>query len=291
MLNAMSSRGFRMLSTVLPATFAALMMAGAARPAPPPPSSLRLYVFDCGVIKGLGVNMFGFKEGEVPPRDFAVPCYLVVHPKGTLMWDVGVIPDSAFPAGGGPVTQGISTATRTLKSQLAEIGYRPSDITYLALSHYHSDHTANANDFAGSTWLVPQAERDAMFAPKAAGIMQQDSYRALKDSKTVILKSDDYDVFGDGTVIIKSAPGHTPGHQVLFLKLAKFGPLLVAGDLYHYPEEGTMKRFPTFEYNKEESAVSRAKIEAFVKQTGAQMWIEHDAATFAKLKKSPAWYE
>lgn len=269
----------------------ALVFAQRAPSAPAPPSSLRLYVFDCGVIKGLGVNMFNFKEGEVPARDFVVPCYLVVHPKGTLMWDVGVIPDSAFPAGGGPVTQGISTATRTLTSQLAEIGYKPSDITYLALSHYHSDHTANANAFAGSTWLVSQAERDAMFAEKPAGIIQQDSFKALKDSKTIILKTPEYDVFGDGSVIVKSAPGHTPGHQVLFLKLANTGPLLVAGDLYHYPEEATMNRFPTFEYSKEESAASRAMIAEFVKQTGAQMWIEHDAATFAKLKKSPAYYD
>jgi len=259
--------------------------------APKPPSSLRLYIFDCGTIKGMAVTSFGFKEGEVPPRDFVVPCYLVVHPKGSLMWDVGVIPDSDFPPGGGPVTQGISTATQTLKSQLAAIGYKPSDITYLSLSHYHSDHTANANEFASSTWLVSPAERDAMFAEKAAGIMKQDSFSALKHSKTVILTSDEYDVFGDGTVIIKSAPGHTPGHQVLFLKLPKTGPLLIAGDLYHYPEEGTMKRFPTFEFNKDQSAVSRAAIDDFLKKTGAQIWIEHDAATFAKLKKSPAYYD
>jgi glyoxylase-like metal-dependent hydrolase (beta-lactamase superfamily II) len=207
------------------------------------------------------------------------------------MWDVGVIPDSAFHAGGGPVTHGISTATRPLKAQLASIGYKPSEITCLALSHYHSDHTANANDFAGSTWLVRQADRDAMFAPQAAGIMQQASFSALKSSKTVILKDDEYDVFGDGSVIIKSAPGHTPGHQVLFLRLARTGPLLIAGDLYHYPEERTMNRFPTFEYNKEESAASRAAIDAFVRKTGARLWIEHDAATFAGLKKAPAYYD
>jgi N-acyl homoserine lactone hydrolase len=255
------------------------------------PSSVRLYVMDCGVIKGLAVTRFGFKEGEVPKRDFAVPCYLVVHPKGTMVWDVGVVPDEAFPAGGGPVTQGISTATKTLKGQLAEIGYKPAGINYISLSHYHSDHTANANEFAASTWLVPLAERNAMFGTIAAGIMEQSSYSALKSSKTVILGSDDYDVFGDGTVVIKSAPGHTPGHQVLFLKLANTGPLLVAGDLYHYPEEGTTKRFPDFEFNKEQSAVSRAAIDDFLKKSGAQMWIEHDAATFAKLKKSPAFYD
>jgi N-acyl homoserine lactone hydrolase len=288
----MSRNGFRSLPVILSVFLCVFFFLGAGTlSAQRPPASLRLYVMDCGVIKGLAVTMFGFKEGEVPPRDFAVPCYLVVHPRGTLIWDVGVIPDSAFPPGGGPVTQGISTATQTLKAQLAAIGYKAADITYISLSHYHSDHTANANDFAASTWLVPLAERNAMFASTAAGIMQQSSYSALKSSKTVILGSDDYDVFGDGTVILKSAPGHTPGHQVLFLKLQKTGPLLVAGDLYHYPEEGTMKRFPSFEFNKEQSAVSRAAIDDFLKKTGAQMWIEHDTATFVKLKKSPAYYD
>jgi N-acyl homoserine lactone hydrolase len=265
--------------------------AGYAQGKPAPPRTVRLYIFDCGVIKGLGVDLFGFKAGEVPPRDFFVPCYLVVHPRGTLMWDVGVVPDGAFKPGGGPVTEGPSTVDRPLKPQLAALGYTPADITYLALSHYHSDHTANANDFAASTWLVRQAERDAMFAEKPAGITQTATFSALKTSRTVVLTEDEHDVFGDGTVVIKAAPGHTPGHQVLFLKLANTGPVLVAGDLYHYPEERTMNRFPSFEFNKDQSAASRAAIDAFLMRTGAQLWIEHDAATNAPLKKAPGYYD
>src|SRR4051812_15469821 len=197
-----------------------------AQAKPAAPRSVRLYIFDCGVIKGLGVELFGFKPGEVPVRDFFVPCYLVTHPRGTLMWDVGVVPDSAFKGDGSPVTQGASTVAKPLLPQLAALGYTPADITYLGLSHYHSDHTANANAFAGSTWLVRLSERDAMFAPPAPGaIIQTASFAALKTAKTRILNDDQYDVFGDGVVVIKSAPGHTPGHQVLFLKLNKFGPL------------------------------------------------------------------
>ena len=98
-------------------------------------------------------------------------------------------------------------------------------------------------------------------------------------------------VFGDGTVVIKSAPGHTPGSQVLFLKLPKTGPVLLAGDLYHYPEERGTSKTPTFEFNAEQSLASRAKMEAFVKQSKAQLWIEHDIATHAKLKKAPAFIE
>src|SRR5262245_3508255 len=207
------------------AVIGALALVSTMSAAPAPPKNVRLYIFDCGVIKALGVDLFGFKAGEVPARDFFVPCYLVVHPRGTLMWDVGVVPDSAFKPDGGAVTEGPSTVERPLKPQLAAVGYAPGDITYLAMSHYHSDHTANANDFAASTWLVRQAERDAMFAEKPAGIVQPATFSALKTSRTVILQEDEHDVFGDGTVVIKAAPGHTPGHQVLFLKLANTGPV------------------------------------------------------------------
>jgi N-acyl homoserine lactone hydrolase len=255
------------------------------------PKRLRLYVFDCGVIKGLDPALFNFKREEVKSTDFAVPCYLIVHPKGTLMWDVGVIPDSSFKDDGQPVTQGPSTATRTLKSQLAEIGYSPADITYLAHSHYHGDHIANSNEFAGSTWLVRPVERDAMFAEKPPALVDPKNFDKLKNAKTVLITKDEYDVFGDGKVIIKSAPGHTPGHQVLILKLKKTGKVMLAGDLYHYPEERFSGRVPTFEYNKEQSLASRAMIEEYVKRTNTQLWIEHDFLANAKLKKSPKYYD
>ena len=130
-----------------------------------------------------------------------------------------------------------------------------------------------------------------MFAEKPPNITQLAQYAALKNSKTKILKGEDYDVFGDGSVVIKAAYGHTPGHQVLFVKLAKTGPVLLAGDLYHYQEERGTSKVPTFEFNKEQSLASRVVIEAFLKKTGAQLWIEHDLANFNKQKKSPEFYE
>jgi len=257
---------------------------------PKPPKSLRLYVFDCGVLKPADAKSFGFDH--VAELKMSVPCFLVVHPKGTLMWDVGVVPDSDFKGDGSPVSQGFIEVAKPLKPQLEAIGYEPEDIQYLAMSHYHIDHSANANMFAGSTWLVEQAERDIMFSDKPAPVRSEKNYAALKDSKTKILPADaDYDVFGDGTVIIKPAQGHTPGHQVLYLKLRKTGPVLVAGDLYHYNEERNTDHVPNFEYNKEQSLASRAKIEEFLKQSHAQLWIEHDYTANAKLKKSPAYYE
>jgi glyoxylase-like metal-dependent hydrolase (beta-lactamase superfamily II) len=277
------------LQTVL--AFTALAPLTLSQTKPEPPKSVRLYVFDNGAIKGLDPAAFHLKKEEIATADMVLCSYLIVHPKGTLMWDTGAIPDADLKADASPVTQGRYTATKTLTSQLAALGYAPTDITYFGLSHYHSDHTANANAFAAATWLVQQPERDAMFAEKAPPIAQRAQYIALKDSKTKVLNGQDYDVFGDGTVVIKAAYGHTPGQQVLYLKLAKTGPILLAGDLYHYQEERNTDKTPTFEFDRDQSLASRAAMEAFVKKTGAQLWIEHDLANFSKLKKAPGYYE
>jgi glyoxylase-like metal-dependent hydrolase (beta-lactamase superfamily II) len=207
------------------------------------------------------------------------------------MFDSGGIPDSAFASDGTEVKEGVMTARRQLKPQLAAAGYTPANIMWFALSHYHSDHTANANDFASATWIVQKAERDAMFAEKPASIMQQAQFTALKNAKTKLLDNEDFDVFGDGMVVIKSTPGHTPGHQVLFVRLARTGPVLLAGDLYHYPEERSTGKVPTFEFNADQSRASRQKVEAFLKQTGAKLWIEHDIATHTPLPFAPAFVD
>lgn len=267
------------------------MLAPLAMSQPKPPKSVRLYVFDNGLITGLDPAAFHLKKEEIATVDMVVCSYLIVHPKGTLLWDTGAIPDANLKGDGTPASQGNSTATKTLRSQLAAVGYAPRDITYFALSHYHTDHTANANDFAAATWIVQQPERDAMFAEKVPAITQRAQYIALKDSKTKILNGEDYDVFGDGTLVVKAAYGHTPGHQVLYVKLAKTGPIVLAGDLYHYQEERNTDKTPTFEFDREQSLASRAAIEAFIKKSGAKLWIQHDLANFNRQNKAPAYYE
>ena len=258
----------------------------------PQVSRLRLYVMDCGTIVPMDPALYGLKAEEIHgDTGFVTPCYLIVHPKGTLAWDVGQVPDKDIPDDGTMVQQTVLRATRRLSTQLLAIGYQPQDITYVAMSHYHADHTANANAFAKSTWIVQQADYDMMFKPGDIPIRAPETYQDLKDAKRIMLHDEDHDVFGDGTVIIKTAPGHTPGHQMLFLKLKKFGPLLLAGDLYHLPEERTLDRVPTFDYNADMTRATRKKVEEFLASTQATMWIQHNPATNATLKKSPEFYE
>ena len=97
-------------------------------------------------------------------------------------------------------------------------------------------------------------------------------------------------MFGDGTVVLKYTPGHTAGHQSLYLKLARTGGVVLSGDLYHYPEERTLNRMPEREKTSETPA-SRATLEAFMKEVKAELWIEHDIGAYSRLKKSPQYYE
>lgn len=251
-----------MFRSLMP-TFAAVLffavVASPARNRTEPLPSLKLYVFDCGTIHVASTEVFSLKKEEVATSDLAVPCFLIVHPKGTLLWDAGAVPDADWKPTGAPITRHIVlpdhweryvTVVKSLKSQMLEIGYVPADIAYLGFSHYHYDHTANASEFTGATWIVQQVERSAMFADPPPRVTQPSTYATLRNAKTVIINNEDHDVFGDGTVVMKWAPGHTQGHQMLFVTLAKTGPVLLAGDLYHYPEERALNRVPTFDFNQ-----------------------------------------
>jgi len=256
-----------------------------------PPSSVRLYVFDCGKLDIPDISPYQLTRAEIATNVMSVPCFLVAHPKGTLMWDVGVVPDRLIAPGSSGTLRGYASSTRKLETQLNEVGYAPSDITFLSFSHFHWDHVGNANLFARATWLVREAERDVMFSDPPSPRTEPENFKALKDSRTTFITTADYDVFGDGKVVIKSAPGHSPGHQVLFVNLSKTGPVLLSGDLYHYPEERRLKKIPTTEFDRAQSAASRAAIEAFLTRTHAQLWIQHDFNAVAKLNKAPAFYE
>jgi glyoxylase-like metal-dependent hydrolase (beta-lactamase superfamily II) len=262
-------------------------------------STVRLYVLDGGTLESDPAKYHLTKE-DVGVTQLSVTAFLIVHPKGTLMWDTGAIADDTWTPRDRPIrrhlvlsdsTERFVTVTKQLIPQLREIGYPPERINYLALSHYHWDHTANANAFAASTWLVRKEERDAMIPDKPPAVGYPSTFADLKRAKTTLITTDDYDVFGDGTVVIKKAAGHTPGHQVLYVKLAKTGGVVLSGDLYHYTAERTRGLFPTFEVDEAKTRKSRAAIEAFLKKSGATLWIQHDFRGMAKVKKAPQYYD
>ena len=265
--------------------------ANAAALAPPPKTTgLRLYVFDCGTLVNNKPEDYNLKREEVKDTNMGVTCYLVVHPKGMLLYDTG-LNDRLV---GRPLYENVlegyaQIKFNTLSGQLADIGVAPAKIDYLVLSHYHWDHIGNAGDFAGSTWLVYKGDRDDMFSKEASAYPWFGEYAALEHSKTVLLNGD-HDVFGDGTVVVLATPGHTPGHCSLLVRLKNTGPVVLSGDLYHYPEERTLNRMPN-EEKTSGTVESRRKVEELLRSTGAQLWIGHSIEFFRTVRKSPSWYD
>ena len=267
-----------------------LMLVPLAQADVPKSKDLRLYVFDCGTLINNKPEDYNLKREDVKDTNMGVTCYLVVHPKGLLLYDTG-LNDRLV---GRPLYENViegygQIKFNTLSAQLADIGVSPAKIDYLVLSHYHWDHVGNARDFAGSTWLVYKGDRDSMFSKTARAYPWFPQYSPLEHSKVTIL-SGDYDVFGDGSVVVIATPGHTEGHCSLLVKLKNTGPVVLSGDLYHYAEERALNRMP--EEEKATGTVqSRQKVEDLLRKTGAQLWIGHSMEFFGTIRKSPAWYD
>jgi glyoxylase-like metal-dependent hydrolase (beta-lactamase superfamily II) len=256
----------------------------------PKVTSPRLYVFDCGTLVYNKPEDYNLKREEVRDSNMGVTCYLVVHPKGMLIYDTG-LNDRLV---GRPLYENVlegyaQIKFNTLSGQLADIGVTPGKVDYLVLSHYHWDHVGNAADFAGSTWLVYKGDRDRMFSKESRAYPWFSQYSALEHSKTMLL-SGDHDVFGDGTVVVIATPGHTEGHCSLMVRLKDTGPVVLSGDLYHYAEERDLNRMP--EEEKTSGTIqSRQKVEELLRRTGAKLWVGHSMEFFRTVRKSPAWYD
>jgi N-acyl homoserine lactone hydrolase len=252
---------------------------------------LRLYVFDCGNVRVESVEMFGIADHETDIREAAAPCYMVEHPRGRLLWDGGIASVFAASEGWQELGGGFSVRLdRTLADQLAELGLDMSSFDYVAFSHLHDDHVGVANDLRGGALIIPQAEYDFALAvdPMAVGYTPA-LYQDLRELDRLIIEGD-HDVFGDGRVRIVAAPGHTPGHQVLWIDLADTGPVVLSGDLYHFVFSREQQRVPVFEPDPEQTHESRGRVEALVEQTGAALWIQHDLALFETQTRAPAYY-
>lgn len=257
---------------------------------------LRLYVLDGGSIIIDAPEKFGLTREQVKNSNMSCPVYLIVHPRGTLLFDTGLgdryfgRPFNEALLGDPPnplPLQSFVLVTKTVKSQLEAIGYSPLKIDFLAMSHPHADHIGNANDFAGSTFLVHKGDYDMMFG---TNVQVNPAYAALKNSETKIIEGD-YDVFGDGTVVLLFTPGHTPGHQSLYVKLAKTGGVVLSGDVYHYPEDLKLDSMSEREKGPGITEASRKKLQAFLAKTGAQLWIGHDINFFSQHKHAPEYYD
>ena len=275
-------RSFSILSVALLALSSSWVHAAA--------SVERMYVLYCGesTTKDVSANWSpGVNVGVA--RDFSSNCYLIKHASGWLLWDSGMSDTIAATPEGVTAASGLLTlyVKKTLASQLEALGVAPSDIKRVAFSHFHSDHVGNANLFTAATLYIQQPEYDAAFGPDAAKFgFAPKFYDKLAGNKTVKLNGD-HDVFGDGSVMIISTPGHTPGHQCLLVHLPQTGAVVLSGDMVHFQDNWDHRRVPARNFNKEQTTQSMERVAKLLKDEHAQLWINHDKEQSAGVAHAP----
>lgn len=282
-----------MILRLMAAAAAAVLLASCATPGGPASGVERMYVIDCGENHVTDLSRWtpGVNVGK--PWVFGNHCYLIKHVQGWMLWDTGNPDRIAAMPNGMRNPNGLITAfmKQPLAESLKEIGVAPAAIQHFALSHGHGDHSGNANLFAASTIYMQRVEHDAVFGPEPAkfGFIPA-NFEKLRTSRIVKLDGQ-YDIFGDGSVTIMPTPGHTPGSQVLAVRLPKTGLVVLSGDMVHLTDNWAAKRAPGFNFSAEQSVRSMREIEAFMQRTGAKLWINHDKEQHAAIPKAPRWVD
>jgi len=267
------------------ASVALILTATPALAAKAPPKTVELYAINCGVFNLPNADGFaddGSYKGQAVKM--VVPCYLIRHPKGDLIWDTGL---PATQSAAQAQAESAGPAARPLVDQLKDLDLTPADIEYVSISHSHFDHIGQAGQFAGSTWIVDPDEKAYAFSDAARKSPNFAAYASLEKSKTILIEQPTYDVFGDKSVVIYQAPGHTPGHTVLLIRLKQAGPVLLTGDLWHIAASRPNKRVPRFNTNKADTLKSYEMVEKLAADTKARVVLEHVPEDFDAMPKFP----
>jgi N-acyl homoserine lactone hydrolase len=277
----------------------ALTPAGASKLPDPTKAGFaeKLYRLDCG--HSLANDESVWTPGENVGRriEFSSTCWLIKRGSEWVLWDTGV-PQATLndPKGWSTLPKLIVYhLDKTITGQLAEIGLKTGDITYVALSHTHGDHIGNVGLFLNSTVLMQRAEYTWISSRDGTNDnvnqLKALARKLLGTPKRLQLLDGDTDVFGDGSVTLISTPGHTPGSQSLLVHLKNSGFIILSGDVVHLEGNFEKNIVPALNTDKAMSIASMDKVRGMIATYQAKLFINHDKAQSDTLKLLPAFYD
>ena len=213
-------------------------------------------------------DTFAYTETTKP---FAFSCYVIKHGSDVMVWDTGYLPGSVPSATNKPITD-----------LLKQINVSPDQVKYVGISHFHADHTGQLAPFSKATLLIGKGDWDGVNA-KMPGANVAGFKEFMGTERKVEPLTADKDVFGDGSVMVLRAPGHTPGHSMLLVRLREKGPVVLVGDAVHFHENYTSNGVPGFNYDRAQTVASIERIKEIEKNLKATVIIQHDPRDIGKL--------
>ena len=260
---------------------------------------IRLYAFSSGALT-IGKGILQNLAPVDPPIQVPVGFFVVRHPRGNVLFDTGnndkLIADPNYWAPALAAMKPAMTPEVAIDVQLKKIGLTPDDIRYVVVSHLHLDHGGNVAKFPKSTLVVQRDELTNAFWPKAGtdGPYVLGDFVSLRDGKQRMIQLDgDLDLFGDGTVVVKRWVAHTPGSQMMTVRLKNTGLAILTGDNVYFrenveknlPPNIVLAYYPTgfytaYEWIRQQMASQKA-----------DFFTAHDPDAFKAMKKAPAYYD
>jgi glyoxylase-like metal-dependent hydrolase (beta-lactamase superfamily II) len=234
-------------------------------------------------------------------RDITIPIsmWIVDHPKGLVVFDTGnnvAISDgnckSYWQAGMCDFLKPTQKREDVIDMQLKKLGYSVDKVKIVVTSHTHLDHGSNMKLFPNAIHVLQKKELfqgwwPEKFQGRTGGAFVQADLDGTRDFNFLELDGD-YDLFGDGSVLILSTPGHTIGHQSMKVKTASSGTIIISQDAVWMQEnlDGYAAGL-NFSVQAYTNSVNRLKFMRDIE--GTQLFMAHDQDQYAA--KGGRWYK
>ncbi|MET0191297.1 MAG: N-acyl homoserine lactonase family protein [Pseudonocardia sediminis] len=218
-----------------------------------------------------------------------VPTYLIQHPRGLVLCDTGLAPESIDDPYGtyGELADHIGldySSELRVDQQLAAVGFKPDDITHVIISHAHFDHTGGMKLFPNARFYI--GAQDLPYAywpmPAATPFFRTADIDAVRGVEWHPLTGD-LDLFGDGAIQILMLPGHTPGNTSTLVRLPNQS-IMLTGDTVHVPEALSDDLPMPSDYSTLDAVHSIRRMKQIAHAHDAEIIIQHDFDDWNKLK-------
>ena len=247
-----------------------------------------LHALCCGRLR-FDRSLFFPDEAPGVETTVPVPSFLVVHPKGKLLFDTGVDclaatdPQASLGTRLAGLFRMAGGADELLPNQLATMGLVPDDITHVVNSHLHFDHCGCNALFPRAKFLLQRAELDAARAPRSHA--HDRSWNLPLDYRAV---DGEHDVFGDASVVLLPTPGHTPGHQSMRVKLSSDRSFVMTADACYTQAHLDREILPTAVWDARQMAASMDALRKLGERSDTELIFGHDAQQWARMPQGPA---
>jgi glyoxylase-like metal-dependent hydrolase (beta-lactamase superfamily II) len=288
--------------TFSPARLELVPMDAGGLPPASPPLEMSISAIPTGAMESRAA--FAFRGGTFNDiRQFSMTALLVRHPRGDLLIDTGFGKNvdahvKMLPA----VMQKLTTYTKGVPAaeQLAANGISPGDLAGVVLTHAHWDHVGGLDEMDGVPVMVDRAEM-TFIGEKTHNTELLNSFPNI-NYKQYDFEGGPYlgfprshDVWGDGSIVIVPAPGHTPGSVVVFIALPSGARYALLGDLVWQSEGVELpceRPWPLRRLIGEDDDAVRENIARIVavhkKYPQIHLLPAHDASAFRMLPVLPA---